>query len=115
MGDKFAILEIKTVIAKVLRSYRLHPVPGKTEIEPLFRITLRASGGLWVRLESRHKTEPEPETQIPEQTLIITPPPTEKISTESSCKLNGKINGLNGLKSINGLNGLNSAKHISVT
>lgn len=30
------------------------PVPGKTTIEPLFRITVRASGGLWVRLEPRN-------------------------------------------------------------
>ena len=54
IGHKFAIIEMKTVLSTVLRNYRLSPVPGKTKIEPLFRITLRASGGLWVRIEPRN-------------------------------------------------------------
>ena len=56
IGHKFAILEMKTVISKILRHYRLLPIPGKTVIDPSFRITVRARGGLWVRLESRVKT-----------------------------------------------------------
>lgn len=54
IGHKFAIIEMKTVISTILRSYSLSTVPGKTEVEPLFRITLRARGGLWVRLEPRN-------------------------------------------------------------
>lgn len=54
IGHKFAILEMKTVISTMLRSYRLLPVPGKTSLDPIFRITLRARGGLWVRLEPRN-------------------------------------------------------------
>lgn len=54
IGHRFAILEMKTVMSTIIRSYRLLPIPGKTEIEPLFRITLRAKGGLWVRLEPRN-------------------------------------------------------------
>lgn len=53
IGHKFAILEMKTVISTILRSYRLLPVAGKTKIEPLFRITLRVKGGLWVHFEQR--------------------------------------------------------------
>jgi cytochrome P450 family 4 len=54
IGHKFAMLEMKTIISTILRSYKLSPVAGKTSIEPLFRITLRARGGLWVRLEPRN-------------------------------------------------------------
>lgn len=54
IGHKFALIEMKTVISTILRSYRLLPVPGKTKVQPLFRITLRSKGGLWVRLEPRN-------------------------------------------------------------
>jgi cytochrome P450 family 4 len=54
IGHKFAIIEMKTVISRILRSYRLLPVPGKTNLDPIFRITLRARGGLWVRIEPRN-------------------------------------------------------------
>ncbi|KAG5676320.1 hypothetical protein PVAND_006166 [Polypedilum vanderplanki] len=54
IGHKFAIIEMKTIISKVLRSFRLKSVPGKETFEPLFRITLRAGGGLWVQLEPRN-------------------------------------------------------------
>ncbi|XP_060657276.1 probable cytochrome P450 4aa1 [Drosophila nasuta] len=50
IGNRFAILEMKTILSRLLRSYQLIPVPGKTTAEETFRVTLRASGGLWVRL-----------------------------------------------------------------
>lgn len=53
IGHKFAIIEMKVVISKVLRHFRLLSVPGKETFEPLFRVTVRASGGLWVRLDKR--------------------------------------------------------------
>lgn len=53
IGYKFAFIEMKTVISTILRRYELLPVPGKTEVDPVFRITVRASGGLWVKLASR--------------------------------------------------------------
>ncbi|XP_017484281.1 PREDICTED: probable cytochrome P450 4aa1 [Rhagoletis zephyria] len=53
IGNRFAIMEMKTVISRILRSYQLLPVPGKTSFKATFRITLRASGGLWVRLKAR--------------------------------------------------------------
>ncbi|XP_067631159.1 probable cytochrome P450 4aa1 [Eurosta solidaginis] len=53
IGNRFAIMEMKAVISRILRSYQLLPVPGKASIRATFRITLRASGGLWVRLKPR--------------------------------------------------------------
>jgi len=56
IGNRFAIMEMKTVLSRIMRSFYLLPVPGKTTFEVTFRITLRASGGLWVRLKPReHK------------------------------------------------------------
>lgn len=54
IGYKFAYIEMKTVLCTVLRSYRLLPVAGKTKVDPIFRITLRSRGGLWVRFEPRN-------------------------------------------------------------
>jgi len=54
IGHKFARLEMLVIISKILRSFVLHPAPGHTNIEPLFRITLRASGGVYVKLEPRN-------------------------------------------------------------
>lgn len=54
IGHKFAIIEMKTVISKVLRHYQLYPVEGKSTLKPVFRITVRATGGLWVRLQPRN-------------------------------------------------------------
>lgn len=47
------MIEMKTIISQVLRHYRMLPVKGKTKLEPVFRITVRATGGLWIRLERR--------------------------------------------------------------
>lgn len=53
IGYKFAYIEMKTIISTILRSFKLSTIPGKETINPLFRVTLRASGGLWVRFEAR--------------------------------------------------------------
>lgn len=109
MGDKFAILEIKTVVSKVLRSYKLMPVPGKTNIEPLFRITLRASGGLWMRLEPRKNNS-----------ILV---PANTVSQKSETLKNGDLigltkktgmNGINGINSFGGINGISGVKDILV-
>ncbi|CRK93272.1 CLUMA_CG006815, isoform A [Clunio marinus] len=54
IGHRFALIEMKVVISSILRNFKLLPVPGKTSIEPVFRITLRAHGGVWVRFEPRN-------------------------------------------------------------
>uniref|UniRef100_A0A182FRU5 Uncharacterized protein n=1 Tax=Anopheles albimanus TaxID=7167 RepID=A0A182FRU5_ANOAL len=55
IGYKFAYIEMKTVIARILQNYHLTPAPGKEEVEPVFRMTLRARGGLWVKLTPRQE------------------------------------------------------------
>ena len=59
IGYKFAMLEMKTVISTILRHFTLLPVEGKSTFEPLFRITLRARGGLWIRLEPKNNNVSE--------------------------------------------------------
>jgi cytochrome P450 len=41
-------MEMKTVIATMLRCYRLSTVPGRENLRLAYRITLRASGGIWL-------------------------------------------------------------------
>lgn len=53
IGYKFAFIEMKTIISTILREFELLPVEGKTKIEPIFRITVRASGGLHIHLKTR--------------------------------------------------------------
>ncbi|XP_043287040.1 probable cytochrome P450 4aa1 isoform X2 [Venturia canescens] len=54
IGNKFAILEIKSMISMLLRKFVLAPVPGKDQIQPKFRLTVRAKGGLWIRITPRN-------------------------------------------------------------
>ncbi|XP_011502027.1 PREDICTED: probable cytochrome P450 4aa1 [Ceratosolen solmsi marchali] len=53
IGNKFAILEMKAMISAILRRCRLGSVEGKTEVRPKFRLTVRASGGLWLKINQR--------------------------------------------------------------
>lgn len=62
IGHKFAILEMKTVVSSILRNFELLPVPDKTEITSLFRVTLRSKGGIWITLKPRISTSAEVET-----------------------------------------------------
>ncbi|KAJ8676030.1 hypothetical protein QAD02_011816 [Eretmocerus hayati] len=55
IGNKFAILEMKAMISAILRRFRLNSIEGKTEVRPKFRLTVRASGGLWVELSRRDR------------------------------------------------------------
>lgn len=56
IGYKYALLEMKTIISKILRNFTLHTIPGKEEIIPSFRITLRAQGGLWIKFKKRERS-----------------------------------------------------------
>lgn len=53
IGYKFAFIEMKTVISRILREFELIPVEGKSKLIPIFRITVRASGGLFIELKPR--------------------------------------------------------------
>lgn len=53
LGYKFATLEMKSIISAVLRKCRLEPILGKEKVIAKFRMTVRAHGGLWVKVRSR--------------------------------------------------------------
>ncbi|CAK9828885.1 Probable cytochrome P450 4aa1 [Anthophora retusa] len=53
IGYKFAMLEMKSLISAILRRCRLQSIPGKEEVRPKFRMTIRAQGGLWVKVVAR--------------------------------------------------------------
>ncbi|XP_069692521.1 probable cytochrome P450 4aa1 [Periplaneta americana] len=53
IGHRFAMLELKTVLSAVLRAFRLSAVPGRDTANLTYRITMRAHGGVWVRLTPR--------------------------------------------------------------
>ncbi|KYN04056.1 PREDICTED: probable cytochrome P450 4aa1 [Cyphomyrmex costatus] len=53
IGYKFAILEIKSIISAILRKCRLEPTLGKEKVIAKFRVTVRAQGGLWVKVRAR--------------------------------------------------------------
>ncbi|XP_078043336.1 putative cytochrome P450 4aa1 [Augochlora pura] len=55
IGYKFAMLEMKSMISSVLRKCRLETIPGKESVMPKFRMTIRAEGGLWVKVLSREQ------------------------------------------------------------
>ncbi|KAL6261410.1 hypothetical protein P5V15_006504 [Pogonomyrmex californicus] len=53
IGYKFAILEMKSIISAILRKCRLEPILGKEKVVAKFRMTIRAHGGLWVKVRAR--------------------------------------------------------------
>ncbi|XP_018338177.1 PREDICTED: probable cytochrome P450 4aa1 isoform X2 [Trachymyrmex septentrionalis] len=55
IGYKFATLEIKSIVSAILRKCRLEPTLGKEKVIAKFRLTVRAQGGLWVKLRARDK------------------------------------------------------------
>lgn len=54
IGYKFSLIEMKTIISTILRQYRLEPTPGKEDLVLTWRITIRARGGIWLRLIPRN-------------------------------------------------------------
>ncbi|XP_017787230.1 PREDICTED: probable cytochrome P450 4d14 [Nicrophorus vespilloides] len=53
IGQKFAMLELKTAIAKVIENFELLPVPGYTP-ELISKITLNSNNGICVKLKPRN-------------------------------------------------------------
>lgn len=52
IGNGFALMEARLILATLAQRYRLRLVPGQ-DIEPLGRITLRPSNGMRMTLERR--------------------------------------------------------------
>lgn len=52
IGYKFAILEVKTIMATILRSFELSLKPGY-DVKLGYRLTLRAKGGIMLNLKPR--------------------------------------------------------------
>ncbi|KMQ95528.1 putative cytochrome p450 4aa1 [Lasius niger] len=55
IGYKFATLEMKSIISAVLRKCRLEPILGKEKVIAKFQMTVRAHGGLWVKVRAHDK------------------------------------------------------------
>lgn len=55
LGYKFATLEMKSIISAILRKCRLEPILGKEKVIAKFRMTVRAHGGLWVKVRARNE------------------------------------------------------------
>ncbi|XP_074034463.1 probable cytochrome P450 4aa1 isoform X2 [Leptinotarsa decemlineata] len=53
IGYQFALMEMKTIIFTILKKYELSLVPGHEEYTLTYRTTLRAKGGIWIRLKAR--------------------------------------------------------------
>lgn len=51
LGYKFAMMEMKTILALLLKNYKFSTDPGY-EVEMTYRVTLRAKGGIWLNLKS---------------------------------------------------------------
>lgn len=47
------MIEMKTFLSTILRNYKLIIVPEKSTVYPVFRVTVRAKGGIWLKLEKR--------------------------------------------------------------
>ncbi|KAJ8973129.1 hypothetical protein NQ317_001560, partial [Molorchus minor] len=53
IGNKFAILEMKAIISTILRHYSISLPPGHESPQFSYRVTLRAKGGIYLRLHRR--------------------------------------------------------------
>lgn len=53
LGQKFAILEMKTTISKLLRNFEIHPATLKSNLELEFETVLVSGNGINVTLKNR--------------------------------------------------------------
>ena len=61
-GQKFAMLEMKVCLSKVVRSYRLLPPPQSFSLDLAVEVVLKSRSGVMVRVQSR-----EPQVSHPAQ------------------------------------------------
>lgn len=53
IGQKFAMLEMKATIAKILRNYKLSPCEENHKLRLVYELTLKSSTGIKIKLENR--------------------------------------------------------------
>ncbi|XP_063235354.1 probable cytochrome P450 4aa1 isoform X2 [Bacillus rossius redtenbacheri] len=53
IGHKFAMLEMKSMVSTVVRNFDLSLVPGKENLNIVYRITIRSRGGVWLQFTPR--------------------------------------------------------------
>ncbi|CAG9770987.1 unnamed protein product [Ceutorhynchus assimilis] len=54
IGYKFAYLEMKTIIATIIKNYILALCPCHENLTPSYRVSLRAKGGVWLDMRLRN-------------------------------------------------------------
>ncbi|XP_039308615.1 probable cytochrome P450 4aa1 [Solenopsis invicta] len=59
IGYKFAMLQMQSTISAILRKSQLEPVLGKENFLAKYRVTIRAHGGLWIRIKANDKYKPK--------------------------------------------------------
>ncbi|XP_065127837.1 cytochrome P450 4V7 [Paramisgurnus dabryanus] len=55
IGQRFAMMEEKVVLATVLRHYELQSCQSREELRPLGELILRPEKGIWIKLQKRTK------------------------------------------------------------
>ncbi|XP_046384408.1 cytochrome P450 4C1-like [Ischnura elegans] len=58
IGQRFAMLEMKTVLSTLVKNYNIHAVDKPEDVELMHDIVLRPTKGLRIRLEARRKSYP---------------------------------------------------------
>ncbi|CAN7942101.1 unnamed protein product, partial [Ixodes hexagonus] len=56
IGQRFAMMEMKTLVSRVLRNYTLHSMDQRDKIQLAAELVLRPRDGLRMKLKSRKKT-----------------------------------------------------------
>ncbi|XP_030766169.1 probable cytochrome P450 4aa1 [Sitophilus oryzae] len=55
IGYKFAYLQMKTILATLIKNYRFKLIPGKENLSFKYRVTLRAKAGIFLEIVPRSK------------------------------------------------------------
>ena len=57
IGQKFAMLEMKTVLSYILRHYNVRSVENRDTVRALFEFTLKPEGGMKLTITAREREE----------------------------------------------------------
>uniref|UniRef100_A0AAY4AYR4 aromatase n=1 Tax=Denticeps clupeoides TaxID=299321 RepID=A0AAY4AYR4_9TELE len=53
IGQRFAMMEEKVILATVLRHFSVEALQGRQEVQPLGELILRPEKGIWIKLQER--------------------------------------------------------------